>query len=485
MMNLRQLLFIVVTLLVASLGQSVADPRPEGKRLGNASVQATPPEIASTPSSRLPIIFLPGVAGSQLFNNPPYVPLVSTQLWPVSLFGQRPLLGLTTEGKSVFGANIFVGDILRAGSARFSTLSDTDAYGSVIEFFKARGYEENTDLFTFPYDWRQDNKTHFDALDGKITVAKARTGKEKVILVGHSMGGLIMRAYVLSKPARAATVDTLITMATPYWGSPKVYYAMIKGYTFGNKTVDPEMMKILFQNWPAAYQLLPRERFIVDMRKTRELCPPNRIPITCPPQRLTPPESYVIRYKGFKGTDDDRVLYTETVDNVWTLNRDLVKLAADFHESAGTKENPKLPTGVKLYVIIGHGISTLRGYALRDWEPGLLDRFIGGSYLELETGRKVTMDPYFDDGDGTVPLWGLEISGATATYYVPTKGGEGDFYAGHGSLPKNKTVQAIVGQILDSLTNLDNKPKPPDPSRFPKTSPSLIWEESPDDFRLK
>lgn len=484
MVKPSSLLLIAVVVAATVPGPS----RAAGALVFQGSTQATPAQQ----SPRLPIIFLPGVAGSQLFNNPPYVPLVSSQLWPVSVLGQRHLLGLTSEGKSAFNANIFVGDILRSGDGRFSSLADF--YGSLIEFLEARGYKEGSDLFAFPYDWRLDNSAHYGALDAQIVIAKARSGHDKVILLGHSMGGLIMRGYALSEPKRAASLAALITMGTPYWGAPKVYYAMIKGYTFGNMAVAAEMMKILFQNWPAAYQLLPRENFIVDTRKTRELCPPNRLPITCPRQLLTPAESYVIRYKGMKY---DRESYTETADNAWTLREDLVKLAADFHESAGTKQNPNLPKGVKLFVIIGHGIETLSGYALSDWEPGLLDRFIGSSYLELGAGRKVTMEPYFGDGDGTVPLWGLEISGATATYYVRTStsrtlrdasdffGGNNELYAGHGSLAKNKTVQAIVGQIVDSFAGVDNKPQPPDPGRSPKTSADLAREEDIGAFSLQ
>jgi hypothetical protein len=256
---------------------------------------------------------------------------------------------------------------------------------------------------------------------------------------------------------------------------------MIKGYTFGNSTVRPELMKILFQNWPAAYQLLPTQAFIEDARKTRELCPYATF-LRCPAELLTLPESYGIRYKWFKKVTPNplpmRDDYTETADNVLTLRRELVELAKDFYASAGTKENPKLPTNVKVYVIIGHGISTLSKYILHDWQPRPLEWLRPSSYLELEAGRKVTMEPQFEDGDGTVPLWGLEISGATATYYVPTSGAE-DFYAGHGSLPKNKTAQEIVGQILDN--------RPPDAGRFPKTTltpETLVQEEDPYSLRL-
>jgi hypothetical protein len=55
------------------------------------------------------------------------------------------------------------------------------------------------------------------------------------------------------------------------------------------------------------------------------------------------------------------------------------------------------------------------------------------------------LEPRFGDGDGTVPLWALQISTATKTYYVKHSK---DNSAAHGTLPNNSIVQELVGKIV-------------------------------------
>ena len=60
-----------------------------------------------------------------------------------------------------------------------------------------------------------------EQLQAKIGRIVAATGAEKVVLVGHSMGGLVARAYL--RRFGAARVARLITLGTPHHGSVLAY----------------------------------------------------------------------------------------------------------------------------------------------------------------------------------------------------------------------------------------------------------------------
>ena len=56
-----------------------------------------------------------------------------------------------------------------------------------------------------------------DELAARIDQLRAETGADRVVLVGHSMGGLVSRAYL--RRHGAGKVDKLITIATPHHGT--------------------------------------------------------------------------------------------------------------------------------------------------------------------------------------------------------------------------------------------------------------------------
>lgn len=392
-------------------------------------------------TKHVPIIFLPGVAGSMLSSG-------NSEVWPLAPVGDRADLALEPDGvTSATRANIVVGDVLRRSPKM-------NFYGSFIEFLKSLDYKDSIDLYLLPYDWRLSNDAHYNRLDQLIQTALSSSGKQKVILIAHSMGGVIARGYVYSSPERAAKVESFITMGTPYWGAPKVYYGVVNGYQFGNDTVRQPLMKILMQNYLAGYQLLPQIPFINDTASNRT---------------LSQDEANSIRYKWFTRVHYSFIdQYDSTTGNECFFNPTLLGQAKQFYSAVGTKDNPKpLPGGVKQYVIIGTGVSTLGSYNLEDWKPGALPIWpFTGTYLEIGQNcgvncRKVVLRPRSEDGDGTVALWGLETAAATSTYYVPyVSGFISDESTGHADLPANKTVQSIVAQIL--------KNAPPDPNQYPK-----------------
>lgn len=78
------------------------------------------------------------------------------------------------------------------------------------------------------YDWRQDNARSAARLAGVVDEALRETGARKVIIVAHSMGGLVARYYcrVLGGEAR---VHQLILLASPTLGSPAAYAQLRQG----------------------------------------------------------------------------------------------------------------------------------------------------------------------------------------------------------------------------------------------------------------
>ncbi len=99
---------------------------------------------------------------------------------------------------------------------------------------KRNGYEENINLFSFPYEWRNTNKTSALYLQARIEGVLQETKMSKVDVVAHSMGGLVARAYIeeIEGTQYEDTVDQLITLGTPHRGSPEAYLKWEAGEGF-------------------------------------------------------------------------------------------------------------------------------------------------------------------------------------------------------------------------------------------------------------
>lgn len=101
-------------------------------------------------------------------------------------------------------------------------------YDNLMEALLAAGYKEdslfenNPTLFTFPYDWRQDNNITANLLKNKIQEIKTITGRDKVDIIAHSMGGLIARSYIEGVDYQN-DIDQVIFLGTPHKGSPESY----------------------------------------------------------------------------------------------------------------------------------------------------------------------------------------------------------------------------------------------------------------------
>jgi hypothetical protein len=137
-----------------------------------------------------------------------------------------------------------------------------DGYSRILARLQSDlGLALGRNLFEFPYDWRRDNRVAARRLQHKahewLTAWRNQSGNAaaKLILVGHSMGGLVSRYFleVLDgwKDARA-----LITFGTPFRGSLNAVGYLSNGYATGIGPLQVDFSKTL-QSMTSVYQLLP------------------------------------------------------------------------------------------------------------------------------------------------------------------------------------------------------------------------------------
>ena len=87
---------------------------------------------------------------------------------------------------------------------------------------RAAGYQQIISINTPP--WR-DMETSTENLSKKVDEMRIKLKIDKVILVGHSMGGMIARNYVQSRGG-AANVRGMVTLGSPHHGSKLAPFAL-------------------------------------------------------------------------------------------------------------------------------------------------------------------------------------------------------------------------------------------------------------------
>ena len=116
-------------------------------------------------------------------------------------------------------------------------------------------------LFEFPYDWRRDNRASARKLQRQASEwlhswrTKSGNDDAKLVLVGHSMGGLVSRYYLECLEGWRDT-RTLVTFGTPYRGSLKAVGTLANGL---EKKLGPISLDLseMVRSLTAVYQLLP------------------------------------------------------------------------------------------------------------------------------------------------------------------------------------------------------------------------------------
>jgi len=140
-----------------------------------------------------------------------------------------------------------------------------DGYTKVTRHLRQRFdiYDDPPNLIEFPYDWRLSNAASARRLARVALPALERWRKfsaepdAKLILICHSMGGLVARYFLEHKDLQGRDYTRrLITIGTPYQGSINALDAISNGLS---KRLGPLQLDLtdFARSLPSLYQLLP------------------------------------------------------------------------------------------------------------------------------------------------------------------------------------------------------------------------------------
>lgn len=138
-----------------------------------------------------------------------------------------------------------------------------DGYGKVAQVIQERfDVRPGENFFEFPYDWRRDNRVAARKLARQshdwLRAWRERSGNPdaRLILVGHSMGGIVSRYFVEVMDGWRDT-RMLVTFGTPYRGSLNALGFVANGMTKKLGFITIVDLSAMLRSFTSVYQLLP------------------------------------------------------------------------------------------------------------------------------------------------------------------------------------------------------------------------------------
>jgi pimeloyl-ACP methyl ester carboxylesterase len=236
-----------------------------------------------------------------------------------------------------------------------------DGYGKIAKAIQDEfEVETRVNYFEFPYDWRRDNRAAARKLAREshdwLKAWRERSGNAdaKLILVVHSMGGLIARHFLEVLEGWKDT-RSLISFGTPYRGSLNAVNFLVEGMRKGLGPVTLIDLSALLRSFTSVYQLLP-----------------------------------IYKCLDVGGADLARIAETDGIPNVDGVR---AKDALSFHRTiedavdAHRKEAAYQDGGYRIYPVVGTFQPTMQSARLTADGVELLSAYRGED----------------QDGDGTVP----------------------------------------------------------------------------------
>jgi pimeloyl-ACP methyl ester carboxylesterase len=216
------------------------------------------------------IVFVPGIMGSKLrdrttgeivwvdFSSFPVLNPLEWDKWLSHLLDTMAYPNDHLEPAGIMDEVIFVPPWVKQ-----------EAYGRLLTELEGMGYhadparhsEQDLNVHSFAYDWRQDNRLSARQLGKAIDHWRMFHPGSQVWILAHSMGGLVSRWYI-EKEGGKEKVNRLLLLASPWDGSPKAMDMLFDGLDtlfrrlFNLFNIGPRS-RTLIRTFPSAYQLLP------------------------------------------------------------------------------------------------------------------------------------------------------------------------------------------------------------------------------------
>lgn len=222
---------------------------------------------------RIPVVFIPGIMGTRL-------ELETAQgmiLWDPDSWSSTGYTWLTENAKTKGSWLHVTNPATVLGSA--SGISDDESArgwaGLVKTYYLGMlralesglaGSIRQCPVYAYGYDWRQSNEISGNGLQTFVNRVLVATEAKKVILVTHSMGGIVARWAMKNPDFRKDRVAGVIHIAQPVLGAPAAYRRLSAGTSidFDGWAVDAlignaEEAAEIFRGLPGAMELLPHD----------------------------------------------------------------------------------------------------------------------------------------------------------------------------------------------------------------------------------
>lgn len=192
-------------------------------------------------SARKPVVFVPGMFGSQLW-------LGKERIWPnVKILFKNP--EILRPGAAPLEARGIVDEVVIVPN-----LIKIDQYNRLGDYLvEELGYSRDVDFFEYAYDWRMDVRQSARGLAALIDALPAGL---PVTIIAHSLGTLVSRYYV-ERLGGKQRVERIILMGGPHQGVVKAMTSMLVAPEILPFGIMGEKLRSMSLTLPAGYQIIP------------------------------------------------------------------------------------------------------------------------------------------------------------------------------------------------------------------------------------
>ncbi len=199
-------------------------------------------EMIHQAPSRRPVVFVPGMMGSELW-------LGNERVWPnVKLLLKNPEIlrypsNIPLEPRGIVDEVVIVPNLIKL-----------DQYNRLGDYLvEELGYERGVNFFEFAYDWRQDVRISAGQL-GKFIDSFPTS--QPIVLIGHSLGTMVSRYYV-ERLGGNKRVERVVLMGGPHLGAVKALTSLLVAPNVLPFGIMGERLRQISMTFPSSYQIIP------------------------------------------------------------------------------------------------------------------------------------------------------------------------------------------------------------------------------------